>query len=127
MCAWWRIWTTPRSRTPSRASSARWAGWTWPGRVLPARARTPHGRAGLRPRLLGSDRATVGRLARARVSVVRSARSILEATDRPLRVALLVGVALLLVSTLVLHYGYHRPGSGSHLSLVDALYFTVET
>jgi Trk K+ transport system NAD-binding subunit len=83
--------------------------------------------AGVRPRLLGSDRATVGRLARARVSVVRSARSVLEATDRPLRVALLVGVALLLVSTLVLHYGYRRPGSGSHLSLVDALYFTVET
>jgi Trk K+ transport system NAD-binding subunit len=83
--------------------------------------------AGLRPRLLGSDRATVGRLARARVSVARSARSVLEATDRPLRVALLVGVALLLVSTLVLHYGYRRPGSGSHLSLVDALYFTVET
>jgi Trk K+ transport system NAD-binding subunit len=47
--------------------------------------------------------------------------------DRPLRIALVLGVVLLVVSTLVLHFGYHEPLGRSHLSLLDAVYFTVET
>jgi len=44
--------------------------------------------------------------------------------DRPLRVAVALGVLLLVVSTLLLHLFYRRPGG---LALVSAAYFTVET
>ncbi len=47
--------------------------------------------------------------------------------DRPLRIALGLGLVLLLVSTVVLHFGYREPLGHSHLSLLDAVYFTVET
>jgi Trk K+ transport system NAD-binding subunit/multidrug transporter EmrE-like cation transporter len=47
-------------------------------------------------------------------------------TDRALRTALLLGVLLLLVSTVVLHLAYRKDG-GAHLSITDAVYFTVET
>jgi Trk K+ transport system NAD-binding subunit len=45
--------------------------------------------------------------------------------DRGLRIALLLGLGLLVVSTLVLHFAY-RTGHG-HLPVIDAIYFTVET
>jgi Trk K+ transport system NAD-binding subunit len=45
-------------------------------------------------------------------------------SDRSLRIALELGVMLLVVSTLVLHFGYQRAGG---LSIVSAVYFTVET
>jgi len=44
--------------------------------------------------------------------------------DRSLRVAVALGVLLLVLSTLVLHLFYRRPGG---LPLVTAVYFTVET
>lgn len=44
--------------------------------------------------------------------------------DRALRIALELGVALLLISTLVLHFGYQRPGG---MSVASAVYLTVET
>jgi voltage-gated potassium channel Kch len=47
-------------------------------------------------------------------------------TDRALRIALLLGLGLLLVSTLVLHFAYRTGGRG-HLPVIDAIYFTVET
>jgi Trk K+ transport system NAD-binding subunit len=46
-------------------------------------------------------------------------------TDRALRTALLLGLGLLAISTLVLHLAY-RTGHG-HLPVIDAVYFTVET
>jgi Trk K+ transport system NAD-binding subunit len=39
----------------------------------------------------------------------------------------LLGLLLLLVSTVVLHFGYREPLGRSHLSLLDSVYFTVET
>jgi Trk K+ transport system NAD-binding subunit len=63
----------------------------------------------------------------ARGAVTRVVRSILGIADRPLRIAAGLGLLLLLVSTLVLHFGYHQPGGQSHLPLLDAVYFTVET
>jgi Trk K+ transport system NAD-binding subunit len=57
----------------------------------------------------------------------RLAGQLTSDADRSLRVALGAGVALLLVSTLVLHFTYHLAGRGHHLSVVNAAYFTVET
>jgi Trk K+ transport system NAD-binding subunit len=48
-------------------------------------------------------------------------------TERSLRVALGAGLALLVLSTLVLHFTYHLAGHGRHLSVVSSAYFTVET
>ncbi|MDT7580268.1 MAG: hypothetical protein QOK35_1532, partial [Pseudonocardiales bacterium] len=53
-------------------------------------------------------------------------RSLLAEADRPLKATLLTLVGLALVSVLVLHAGYVKP-DGSHMTWVDALYFTVET
>jgi voltage-gated potassium channel Kch len=44
--------------------------------------------------------------------------------DRALRIALGLGFMLLVISTLVLHFGYQQPGG---LPVVSAIYFTVET
>jgi len=53
-------------------------------------------------------------------------RSLVAEADRPLRLVVgLLGV-LLVVSVLVLRAGYVKP-DGSHMTLVDAAYFTVET
>ncbi len=54
-------------------------------------------------------------------------RAVLSVADRPLRVALALGLALLVISTLVLHFGYHWAEHHSHLPILDAIYFTVET
>jgi Trk K+ transport system NAD-binding subunit len=64
---------------------------------------------------------------RARATTTRSVRTVLGIADRPLRVAGALGLLLLVISTLVLHFGYHWSGHHSHLPVLDAVYFTVET
>jgi Trk K+ transport system NAD-binding subunit len=53
--------------------------------------------------------------------------AVAEIVDRPLRIALALALVVLLVSTVVLHFGYHEPLGRAHLSLLDSVYFTVET
>jgi Trk K+ transport system NAD-binding subunit len=65
--------------------------------------------------------------ARARASSKRLTRTALDVADRPLRIALSLGLVLLVISTIVLHFGYRWSGHGSHLPVLDAVYFTVET
>jgi Trk K+ transport system NAD-binding subunit len=82
--------------------------------------------AGLIPRA-GShagSRASLG--TRVRHTAMRAGRSVSSIADRSLRIAVGLGLTLLVLSTLVLHFGYHRVGGG-HLPVVDAVYFTVET
>jgi Trk K+ transport system NAD-binding subunit len=67
-----------------------------------------------------------GLRARTRASATRLVRTILDTADTPLRVALALGIVLLIISSLVLHFGYH-PAKGGSLPLLDAVYFTVET
>ncbi len=47
--------------------------------------------------------------------------------DRSLRIALGLALMLLLASTLILHFGYRTVPGRSGLSVISALYFTVET
>lgn len=54
------------------------------------------------------------------------ARSLLAQADRPLRTVLLLLALLVLVSMGILMIGYRKP-DGSHMSVIDALYFTAET
>ena len=65
--------------------------------------------------------------ARTGASVTRVWRNILETADAPLRIALALGIVLLIVSSLVLHFGYRSSDGHSGLPLLDAVYFTVET
>ena len=65
--------------------------------------------------------------AQARSLLKRQHSAIAGIVDRPLRVALLLALALLVSSTVVLHFAYHEPLGRSHLSLLGAAYFTVET
>ena len=51
----------------------------------------------------------------------------LSIADRPLRVAMALGLVLLVISTLVLHFGYDWSEHHSHLPILDSIYFTVET
>ncbi len=53
-------------------------------------------------------------------------RSVTAEADRPLRVTLTVLALAIVVSIVVLQVGYVKE-DGSHMSLVDAVYFTVET
>jgi Trk K+ transport system NAD-binding subunit len=53
-------------------------------------------------------------------------RSLVAEADRPLRLVVVLLGGLLVVSVLVLQAGYVKP-DGSHMTLVDAVYFTVET
>ncbi|MEA2208494.1 MAG: hypothetical protein QOF54_971 [Solirubrobacteraceae bacterium] len=64
---------------------------------------------------------------RARRVVKRATSAVAGIIDRPLRIALALGLLLLITSTLVLHFGYREPLGRSHLPLLDAIYFTVET
>jgi Trk K+ transport system NAD-binding subunit len=64
---------------------------------------------------------------RARSFLKRQRSAVAGIVDRPLRIALLLGLVLLVISTLVLHFAYHEPLGRSHLSLLDSVYFTVET
>jgi Trk K+ transport system NAD-binding subunit len=80
--------------------------------------------ANLAPRAgAGGELGDVGARALARLGIL-GARVAAEA-DRALRIALLLGLLLLVVSTVVLHFAY-RTGHG-HLPVIDAIYFTVET
>lgn len=54
-------------------------------------------------------------------------RALSRQVDRPMRWALAALAALVGVSTAVLHLGYRDPDGGSAMTLLDALYFTVET
>jgi Trk K+ transport system NAD-binding subunit len=49
-----------------------------------------------------------------------------HSSDRALRIALLLGLGLLVISTVVLSLGYRTTGGG-HLGILHSLYFTVET
>ena len=66
----------------------------------------------------------------ARTGVARSARVVLAAmlkeADRPLRLALAGLAVLITVAMGVLLIGYRKP-DGSHMSPIDALYFSIET
>lgn len=74
-----------------------------------------------------SSTARTAAAARARSFLKRQRSAIAGIVDRPLRVALLLALVLLVVSTIVLHFAYHEPLGRSHLSLLGAAYFTVET
>jgi Trk K+ transport system NAD-binding subunit len=75
----------------------------------------------------GRSRAEPGLAARAIGGAARSLSAVRDILDRPLRVTLLLGLVLLLLSSVVLIVGYHRGGGHANLSLLDAMYFTVET
>jgi Trk K+ transport system NAD-binding subunit len=82
--------------------------------------------AGLRPRTgAGAELGHAG--ARAFAHARHAVRNVSAEGGRALRIALGLGLLLLLTSTLVLHFGYHARGRSSRLSLLDAVYFTVET
>jgi Trk K+ transport system NAD-binding subunit len=55
------------------------------------------------------------------------AASLIDAADRRLEVALGALLGVLVVATLVLHYTYRLAGPGHRISLLEAVYFTVET
>ena len=74
-----------------------------------------------------SSAARTAAAARARSFIKRQRSAIAGIVDRPLRVALGLALALLVISTVVLHFAYHEPLGRSHLSLLGAAYFTVET
>ena len=79
----------------------------------------------------GGARAKRARPARGGRSLRRVARRVsrtfAEEADRALLITLLLGLLLLLVSTVVLRLGYHAPITHHRLSVEDAVYFTVET
>lgn len=79
------------------------------------RSQTTHAGAVRTParRVLGAGRRVVGHL--------------MSDEDRSLRFALGLALVLLVVSTLVLHFGYRTPGGRRDLSMLSGLYFTVET
>jgi Trk K+ transport system NAD-binding subunit len=56
----------------------------------------------------------------------RLAVSTLGEADRPLRFILAGLVSLMALSTIVLMVGYRKP-DGSHMTILDAVYFTIET
>jgi Trk K+ transport system NAD-binding subunit len=65
--------------------------------------------------------------ARARLRTLRGdLQRLLGEVDVALRTALIAVASLMVVSTVVLRFGY-RPAHGGHISLLDALYFTVST
>ncbi|MGD0701708.1 MAG: NAD-binding protein [Trebonia sp.] len=55
------------------------------------------------------------------------AASLIDAADRRLAVALGALLGVLIVATLVLHYTYRLAGPGHRISLLESVYFTVET
>jgi Trk K+ transport system NAD-binding subunit len=58
--------------------------------------------------------------------VKRAATGVAAGTDHAVRVTLAIGLGVLVFSTIVLHLAY-RLGDGSHMSLLNATYFTIET
>jgi len=80
--------------------------------------------AGLRTRGVAGGE---GRVRAPRTNALRRlAANVSHSTDRALRVALWLGLWLVVVSTLVLHFGYRNAGGGE-LSILNSVYFTVET
>jgi Trk K+ transport system NAD-binding subunit len=106
-----------------------------PGRDQPVSARDRVTLLGTRAELDAAGIAPREVAAGAAASLRANARSFAKRTwgalsgivDRPLRIALVLGIVLLVVSTLVLHFGYREPLGRSRLGLLDAVYFTVET
>ena len=83
-----------------------------------------------RPGLIHHETSLSGTAAlagRTRSFLKRQRSAIAGIVDRPLRIALLLGLVLLVISMPVLHFGYHEPLGRAHLSLLDSVYFTVET
>ena len=74
-----------------------------------------------------STSGTAALAGRARSFLKRQRSAVAGIVDRPLRIALLLGLLLLVISTLVLHFAYREPLGRSHLGLLDSVYFTVET
>ncbi len=56
----------------------------------------------------------------------RTSRSLAQGTDRAVAITLVLSLAMLVVATIVLRLAY-RQGDGSHLSLIQSVYFTIET
>jgi Trk K+ transport system NAD-binding subunit len=83
--------------------------------------------AGLRPRSLDATEVShVG--TRAARMLRRAAGQLRTESDRALRLALGAGLVLLVLSTLLLHLGYHLAAPGHRqLSVISSAYFTVET
>jgi Trk K+ transport system NAD-binding subunit len=75
----------------------------------------------------GKDSARTHGVGRLRRTVRRVSHTLAEEADRALIATILTGFLLLLVSTVVLRLGYVQPISHRHLSVEDAVYFTVET
>jgi Trk K+ transport system NAD-binding subunit len=88
-------------------------------------------RAELEDAGLSQREATAGAVsalrARVRSFLKRSRGTLSSIVDRPLRIALVLALVLLIVSTIVLHLGYLEPSAHAHLGLLNAVYFTVET
>lgn len=84
-------------------------------------------RVGDQVTLIRTDEATARQPPRARQARSRlRPAALLRQLDRPLKLTLAALLVLLVVSTVVLRLGYRQP-DGSHLSWLDALYFTVST
>jgi len=79
-------------------------------------------RVGLEPAI--DQSATQARPVRRRIREALAALS--DAVDRPFRIAFAVLAFLAIISIAILIYGYVAP-DGTHMSLVDAVYFTSET
>lgn len=88
-------------------------------------------RAELEDAGLSQREATAGAVSalrgRVRSFLKRSRGTLSSIVDRPLRIALVLALVLLIVSTIVLHLGYLEPSAHAHLGLLNAVYFTVET
>jgi Trk K+ transport system NAD-binding subunit len=87
-------------------------------RAAPAVSYSERTRPSARPR--AARRGVAGHLRDVALSLVRAA-------DRRLAAALGALVAVLIAATVVLRLTYQYAGPGHHISLLDALYFTVET
>ncbi|MHB8240798.1 MAG: NAD-binding protein [Solirubrobacteraceae bacterium] len=74
-----------------------------------------------------ADVGTMGLRTRITATLTRMSRNVSETADTPLRIALVLGIVLLVISSLVLHFGYRQSDGHSGLPLIDAAYFTVET
>jgi Trk K+ transport system NAD-binding subunit len=75
----------------------------------------------------GKDFARSHGVGHARRTVRRVSRTLAEEADRALVITILLGFLLLLISTVILRLGYVKPVTHHHLSVEDAVYFTVET
>jgi Trk K+ transport system NAD-binding subunit len=105
---------TPAELRATSAISTRGA----PGGRPPGLAQSERTRASARPHPVRRGVATYLR---------DVAMSLLRAADRRLAIALGALVAVLIAATAVLRFTYQCAGPGHHISVLDSLYFTVET